>query len=371
MSSNEVEDAARRAGAAGTALLTAALAIAEARARHRATQLRERAARDERTRLQAVQEMRAEADLAAVQWRAAANAGPEWIDGYASAAQWRHVDPRAAAAARQIEESLKRAGVEIPTSTLSQDWYDTTVEVLGDQPPQTVAEEAGSGQGIDRATRERAEPELGTPVSEAAQAAAAKAAAATVGADKAAAWQHDARWPDLAARVDQLATKGYDPVATVRTAIEMRELDSAKSPVALISWRVEQMVKDGTAPRLTIDARETTMALLDRADAIDLQRIADTADVEARAAHAEAVDPATEPPIAEAAGYDADEAGSIRDTAQVAADATDPATIPSPRLGRESHPEGGRQTIPAGQTRARTRHPGQPRTHGKTKEQGR
>lgn len=116
-----MEEVTREMGGKTAAALQVALAAAEQIAIRRARALATAQAESETRTEQVRRQLQAEAELAAGAWAAAAKAGPDWIDGYASAVAHRELDPRAAQAAAQIEDQLRARGIDVPdTSRLSE-----------------------------------------------------------------------------------------------------------------------------------------------------------------------------------------------------------------------------------------------------------
>ncbi|NYI81233.1 hypothetical protein [Nocardioides panzhihuensis] len=116
-----MEEVTREMGGKTAAALQVALAAAEQIAIRRARALATAQAESETRTEQVRRQLQAEAELAAGAWAAAAKAGPDWIDGYASAVAHRELDPRAAQAAAQIEEQLRARGIDVPdTSRISE-----------------------------------------------------------------------------------------------------------------------------------------------------------------------------------------------------------------------------------------------------------
>ena len=111
---NELEEAVHGTEQATAAYLAPAMAVAEAAAERRAQAMRLAAAQAEETRAEAVRQMRVQADLRAAGWDTAARTGAGWVEAYASAVEWRELDPRARSAAARIEEALRQAGFEVP-----------------------------------------------------------------------------------------------------------------------------------------------------------------------------------------------------------------------------------------------------------------
>jgi hypothetical protein len=163
---SEVDEAARAMSGTAASALQVAMAAAERQARQRAERLRNAAAESEQAREKARQALRAEANVQAARWAALANAGPDWVEDYASAAQWRELDPRAAAAAHQAEDSLRTAGVDLPDTGNIRRVNEETLNHLGGQRP---SERAGtrdrvassSGMGVDVSVHAAEPVELG------------------------------------------------------------------------------------------------------------------------------------------------------------------------------------------------------------------
>lgn len=78
--------------------------------------------------------------------------------------------------------------------------------------------------------------------------AAMVAIAAAVGPDVVQSWRTDPAWPALEMRVVDLADDGLDPVATVRHAYLERDFDDAASAVQVMTWRIDNLVRDNRAP---------------------------------------------------------------------------------------------------------------------------
>jgi hypothetical protein len=129
---SEVDEAARAMSGTAASALHVAMSAAERQARQRAERLRNAAAESEQAREKACQALRAEANVQAARWAALANAGPDWVEDYASAAQWRELDPRAATAANQTEDSLRAAGVGVPDSSSLRQINEETLRYLSD-----------------------------------------------------------------------------------------------------------------------------------------------------------------------------------------------------------------------------------------------
>lgn len=114
---SEVDEAVRSIGGTAATTLQLTMTLVEQHARRRAERLQRAAAESEQAREKARAALRAEADVQAARWAALSNTDADWAEGYATAVQWRELDPRAAAAAERIEESMRAAGVTVPDTS--------------------------------------------------------------------------------------------------------------------------------------------------------------------------------------------------------------------------------------------------------------
>lgn len=87
-------------------------------------------------------------DTQAARWATLAHTDTNWVDGYASAVEWRGLDPRAATAADRIENALRQAGIDVPDTT--------TIQVANRQAAAAVA--TGAGDTTDSGLPEETEP---------------------------------------------------------------------------------------------------------------------------------------------------------------------------------------------------------------------
>lgn len=179
-----MEEVTREMGGKTAAALQVALAAAEQIAIRRARALAKAQAESETRTEQIRRQLQAEAELAAGAWAAAAKAGPDWIDGYASAVAHRELDPRAAQAAAQIEDQLRARGIDVPDTSRITEANKAALEAgyaadLGKRP----AHQEDAETHEERAQKEEAratDPEASTEEQERHQELAEEAHAAAV-----------------------------------------------------------------------------------------------------------------------------------------------------------------------------------------------
>ncbi|SDN13508.1 Ftsk gamma domain-containing protein [Lentzea albidocapillata subsp. violacea] len=278
---DEAQQAIMRKFAMLASLAFSAADLAQRSAARRAAEALRASAERQR---EAARQIRAQRDLAAVQWSRARDSSlykdPDLLaQAWASAKVWEQLDPRAAAALKEFNRRFEKAGVDPDAATKARETDDYAAMAL----LLNRAEERRQQDAAELDNLKRENVDAATAVEVAREEANIERVRAALGEERAEAVIESGGWDVLNTALDEAAERGYSPELLLREMYNSRPLDDrdpdkARDVGVVLHWRVEKHLNTNPDPEPRLSSTAYT-AEQDQSDAAgETARAADRED---------------------------------------------------------------------------------------------